>query len=227
MVEYVAKFDFRPGNADELPFRKGEVIKVVDKKKDQNWFKAELSGKTGLVPKNYIFVKQPHDWYVGCVRRKVSEDFLKSQPFDGAFIVRDSESSPGDFSLSVKYNGQVQHFKVLRDASNKYFIWVVKFNSLNELVEYHKTHSISRTVSIFLKEIESDQLERFRNHPGVKELLKVKAKYDFEPQEHGELLFRCEDIIEVLEQTDANWWKGKCRGNIGMFPTPYVEILEN
>lgn len=225
MVEYVAKFDFNPNNEDELPFRKGEIIKVVDKKKDQNWFKAELNGKTGLVPKNYISVKESHDWYVGCVRRKVSEDFLKSQPFDGAFIVRDSESSPGDFSLSVKYSGQVQHFKVLRDASNKYFIWVVKFNSLNELVHYHKTHSISRTVNIYLKEVDTEQLEKFRSHPEVK--LKVRAKYDFEPQEHGELAFRQGDFIEVLEQTDANWWKGKCQGYVGMFPTPYVEIVED
>lgn len=28
MVEYVAKFDFNPNNEDELPFRKGEIIKV-------------------------------------------------------------------------------------------------------------------------------------------------------------------------------------------------------
>ena len=31
-------------------------------------------------------------------------------------MVRVSESSPGDFSLSVKCGDGVQHFKVLRDA---------------------------------------------------------------------------------------------------------------
>lgn len=42
-----------------LSFSLGQ--KVVDKKKDQNWFKAELNGKTGLVPKNYISVKESHE----------------------------------------------------------------------------------------------------------------------------------------------------------------------
>ena len=30
--------------------------------------------------------------------------------------VRDSESTPGDFSLSVKMNGGVDHYRVLRDT---------------------------------------------------------------------------------------------------------------
>ena len=38
----------------------------------------------------------------------------------GAFVVRVSESSPGDFSLSVKCGDGVQHFKVLRDAQGNF-----------------------------------------------------------------------------------------------------------
>ncbi len=41
----------------------------------------------------------------------------------------------------------VQHFKVLRDDAGKYFLWVVKFNSLNELIQYHKTSSV-RSVNV-------------------------------------------------------------------------------
>ena len=36
----------------------------------------------------------------------------------------------------------IQHFKVLRDDAGKYFLWVVKFNSLNELITYHKSSSV-------------------------------------------------------------------------------------
>lgn len=201
-------------------------MKVIDKKKDKNWYKAELKGRQGLVPKNYIEGK-PHDWYVGHVRRKVTEDFLMKQLEDGTFVVRDSESSPGDFSLSVKYAGQVQHFKVLVDGAGKYFIWVVKFNSLNELVEYHRTNSISRTAKIFLKDVDSYALQSFKSGQGDPTSIRVRAKYDFDPQEQGELSFRFGDTIRVLEQTDANWWKGECRGRTGMFPTPYVEVLND
>lgn len=48
----------------------------------------------------------------------------------------------------------MQHFKVLRDGAGKYFLWVVKFNSLNELVDYHRSTSVSRNQQIFLRDIE-------------------------------------------------------------------------
>ena len=54
-----------------------------------------------------------------------------------------------------RHNKNVQHFKVLRDGAGKYFLWVVKFNSLNELVEYHRTSSVSRSQVIYLKDMVS------------------------------------------------------------------------
>ena len=59
--------------------------------------------------------------------------------------MRVSEAGPVDFSLSIECGDGVQHFKVLMDAQGKCFLWVVKFNSLNELVEYHHTASVSRS----------------------------------------------------------------------------------
>ena len=49
-----------------------------------------------------------------------NEPFLAQH--EGAFVVRVSESSPGDFSLSVKCGDGVQHFKVLRDAQGE-LLW--------------------------------------------------------------------------------------------------------
>lgn len=48
----------------------------------------------------------------------------------------------------------MQHFKVLRDGAGKYFLWVVKFNSLNQLVDYHRTSSVSRSQTIYLKDMQ-------------------------------------------------------------------------
>lgn len=50
----------------------------------------------------------------------------------------------------------------------------------------------------------------------------VKAVFDFEPQEEGELRLRKGDEIEVLDKSDQNWWRGRCNGHEGMFPVPYV-----
>lgn len=41
-------------------------------------------------------------WYYGRITRADAEKLL-SNKHEGAFLIRISESSPGDFSLSVKY----------------------------------------------------------------------------------------------------------------------------
>lgn len=53
----------------------------------------------------------------------------------------------------------VQHFKVLRDAQGKFFLWVVKFNSLNELVEYHRTASVSRSQDVKLRDMVPEEVK--------------------------------------------------------------------
>lgn len=61
------------------------------------------------------------------------------------------------FSLHRCVDG-VQHFKVLRDQTGKFFLWVVKFNSLNELVEYHRSASVSRSQDIKLIDMRPDEV---------------------------------------------------------------------
>lgn len=133
----------------------------------------------------------------------------------GAFLIRESESSPGEFSISVNYGDQVQHFKVLREASGKYFLWEEKFNSLNELVDFYRTTTIAKKRQIFLRDEEP--------------LLKspracfAQAQFDFSAQDPSQLSFRRGDIIEVLECLDPHWWRGRFCGRIGFFPRSYVQ----
>ncbi|CAF4835301.1 unnamed protein product, partial [Rotaria sp. Silwood2] len=131
---------------------------------DMNWYKAELKGQEGYVPKTYIEMDS-HPWFHGSITRVEAETILLQKDpntqryyqLDGAFLVRMCESSPGDFSLSVKCQDQVQHFKVLRDGMGKYFLWVVKFDSINELINYHRTTSVNRGQNLLLKDMVSEQ----------------------------------------------------------------------
>lgn len=56
---------------------------------------------------------------------------------------------------------------------------------------------------------------------------RVRALYDFQPSEPGELQFRKGDIIAVLESVYKDWWKGSLRGQTGIFPLNYVEKLSD
>jgi len=54
---------------------------------------------------------------------------------------------------------------------------------------------------------------------------RVKALYDFEPHEEGELPFKEGDIIRVIDSVYKDWWKGELRGQIGIFPVNYIEAI--
>ncbi|OQD71777.1 hypothetical protein PENPOL_c001G00150 [Penicillium polonicum] len=54
---------------------------------------------------------------------------------------------------------------------------------------------------------------------------RVRALFDFQPSEPGELQFRKGDTIAVLESVYKDWWKGSLRGQTGIFPLNYVEKL--
>ncbi|MCJ1336332.1 ESCRT-0 subunit protein hse1 [Bachmanniomyces sp. S44760] len=56
---------------------------------------------------------------------------------------------------------------------------------------------------------------------------RVRALFDFQPSEPGELQFRKGDIIAVLESVYKDWWKGSLRGQTGIFPLNYIEKLSD
>ncbi|KAI1729804.1 hypothetical protein Ddc_02468 [Ditylenchus destructor] len=213
-MEAIAEHDFTASEADELSFKRGQVLKILNKDEDPYWYKAEYSGIEGLIPSNYIRMME-HSWYLGNITRSDAESLLmKPGNTDGAFLVRMSESTPGEFSISVRFENAVQHFKVLRDTKlGQYYLWTKRFASLNELINFHRANSVSKTHTILLRSMDS----AFSNSHGL-----VQALFDFTPTEEGELAFQRGDIITVLGRDDENWWEGKLNNRIGMFPATYV-----
>ena len=206
-METIALYDFDAAAEDELSFKKGAILLVL-KKKHKVWYTAELEGKDGLIPNNYIQMKE-HGWYHSRITRAMAEELLSKQPQDGAFMIRDCQSTPGAFSLSVKVCSGVQHFRVFRECDGKFFLFAVKFTSLNQLVDYYRTSSVSRTQGIYLSNMVESTL--------------VQATFDFETREADELPLHRGDIIIVLEKSDRYWWKGSCNGLQGLFPVTFVE----
>ncbi|KAM9486004.1 cytoplasmic protein NCK2a [Clarias gariepinus] len=157
-------YPFSSVTDEELNFEKGETMEVVEKpENDPEWWRCRNSkGVIGLVPKNYVVVlndgpagRRPasppishmgpsrigkfagKDWYYGNVTRHQAECVLNARGVEGDFLIRDSESSPSDFSVSLKAVGKNKHFKVqLQDGV--YCIGQRRFNSMEELVEHYK-----------------------------------------------------------------------------------------
>ncbi|KAF5887245.1 GRB2-related adapter protein-like, partial [Clarias magur] len=147
-MEARGKYEFNATAEDELSFRKGDILKIYGCQDD--WYKAEMNGHEGFVPKNYVDRQIP-SWYQENASRNAAEEILMSREV-GAFLIRGSQSSPGDFSISVRHEFDVQHFKVMKDNKGHYYLWTEKFTSLNKLVDFYRTTSISKQKEIFLRD---------------------------------------------------------------------------
>ncbi|RWS29250.1 Cytoplasmic protein NCK2-like protein [Leptotrombidium deliense] len=76
-------------------------------------------------------------WYFGSISRSQCDQLLNEAGDDGDFLIRDSETNAGDFSVSLKAPVRNKHFRVHFDNS-MYCIGQRRFTSLEELIDHYK-----------------------------------------------------------------------------------------
>jgi abelson tyrosine-protein kinase 1 len=137
---YVVKHDYLTDQRGQLSIRKGDKIKVT--RRNDDWVEAtNKAGEMGWVPASYIAKLdslEKHSWFFGNITRAEAELSLGSG-INGSFLIRESESKPGQYSISVRYEGRVFHYRIHSDPNPlQYFVTPEsKFPTLAELVKHH------------------------------------------------------------------------------------------
>ncbi|XP_063903249.1 tyrosine-protein phosphatase corkscrew isoform X3 [Zophobas morio] len=86
-----------------------------------------------------------HVWFHGHLSGKEAEKLILDRGKNGSFLVRESQSAPGDFVLSVRTDDKVTHV-MIRYSDNRYDVGGgEKFDSLAELIEYYKKNPMVET----------------------------------------------------------------------------------
>jgi abelson tyrosine-protein kinase 1 len=141
---YVALFDYEARSETELTFKKGDKFRIHNKENDIWWEAEDLSNRRrGWVPSNYVaqtrsVENQP--WFHGRISRTAAEHLLTSG-INGSFLLRESESNPGEYSISLRYDGKVYHYRIMREGNMVYITKENKFLTLMDLVKHHSKHA--------------------------------------------------------------------------------------
>ncbi|XP_004925830.1 cytoplasmic protein NCK1 [Bombyx mori] len=152
----VALYSFSSNNEQELSFEKGDRLEIVERPpSDPEWYRArDHRGRLGLVPRNYLqeladylalpYAERPPDrgpagraWYYGAITRTHCDALLNQHGHDGDFLIRDSETNAGDYSVSLKAPARNKHFRVHVEGG-AYCIGQRKFPSLELLVAHYQ-----------------------------------------------------------------------------------------
>lgn len=118
----------------------GEQVRILSYNQTGQWCEAlSRNNQIGWVPEAYITPVNcdQHKWYHGNTSRGDAEQLL-SCGINGSFLVRESESSPGQRTISLRYDGRVYHYHIKQDSERRYFVRPeCKFNTIAELVHHH------------------------------------------------------------------------------------------
>ena len=82
-------------------------------------------------------------WYHGRISRADAEQSLSSTPHD-CFLIRESESEPDAFSISLRHEAKLKHFLISRPAGQYEVVGTSHcFPSLSSLASHYSEHPLS------------------------------------------------------------------------------------
>lgn len=205
---YVAQED------DELTLKKGDIITEI-KMMLGGWWEGTLRNKRGMFPDNFVKVLDP--------------GFASGS--NGSETVSSTKS---DESVTLR-NGAGRRFcKVLfsYDPCNEDELTLVPQDSIEFLGEVEEGWWRGRLrgrVGVFPSNFVSppapEEQERHKERGDKKELCRVLFPY--EAANEDELTLVEGDVISVLSKDapDKGWWKGELKGQVGLFPDNFVEMI--
>ncbi|KAF3698932.1 Tyrosine-protein kinase Lyn [Channa argus] len=127
----VGLYPYQATHPDDLGFKKGEKLKVLEEHGE--WWKAKslTTNKEGFIPSNYVAqadTMETEEWFFKDITRKDAErQLLAPANKPGSYLIRESETSKGSYSMSIRDVDprgidSVKHYKIRMLDNGGYYI---------------------------------------------------------------------------------------------------------
>uniref|UniRef100_A0A8C5AU01 Vav 2 guanine nucleotide exchange factor n=1 Tax=Gadus morhua TaxID=8049 RepID=A0A8C5AU01_GADMO len=149
-----------PPGKPPLALQTGDFIELLKGEPETSWW--EVRGNTTRPPKDPtpIAITPPlhrqssretdyygYPWFAGNMERQQADNLLKSH-ISGTYLIRERTAEAERFAISIKFNDEVKHIKVIEKDSWIHITEAKKFESLLELVEYYQAHSLKESFKL-------------------------------------------------------------------------------
>ncbi|XP_034432883.1 intersectin-2b isoform X1 [Hippoglossus hippoglossus] len=194
--EYLALYTYESPEPGDLTFKEGDMILVS--KRDGEWWSGSIGDRTGVFPSNYVKPKETDTSSISGKKKQEIGQVIKAHP------------STGPEQLNLE-NGQL----VLVLGKNTTGWW------LGELQARGKKRQKGWFPSSHIKILGSNS---GKSTPAPQPVCQVIAIYDYTAANGDEMSFSKSQLINVMDKSNPDWWKGEINGVTGLFPTNYVKM---
>ncbi|XP_060899952.1 tyrosine-protein kinase Lyn isoform X3 [Labrus mixtus] len=147
----ITLYPYEAMHPDDLGFKKGEMVKVLEEHGE--WWKAKslTTKKEGFIPSNYVAevnTIETEAWFFKDITRKDAErQLLAPANKPGSYLIRESETSKGSYSLSIRDmdtsgTDSVKHYKIrMLDNGGYYISPKVSFLNIGAMIKHYHSKS--------------------------------------------------------------------------------------
>uniref|UniRef100_A0A8C2ZJ55 Vav guanine nucleotide exchange factor 3 n=1 Tax=Cyclopterus lumpus TaxID=8103 RepID=A0A8C2ZJ55_CYCLU len=202
-----------PASGPALSIQTGDIIEIICADLHSPWW--QVRGPTLNQSKTFWPCR-----FAGPMERLQAEAELINR-VNSTYLVRHRSREYTEYAISIKYNNDVKHIKILTKDGCFYIAENKKFRSILELIEYYKHHSLRegfRSLDTTLKfpyqEPENAAMQRL-NRSGSNMIGVAIARYDFSSRDTRELSLQEGDVVKIYTKSGANgWWRGEVNGRV-------------
>uniref|UniRef100_A0A8C1ZVY1 Vav 3 guanine nucleotide exchange factor b n=1 Tax=Cyprinus carpio TaxID=7962 RepID=A0A8C1ZVY1_CYPCA len=207
----------------------GDVIEIICADPHSSWWQGKIltTQETGFFPSDAVkpcpcvprtvgYSAQP--WFAGPMERHHAESELMERD-NSTYLVRYRSRESKEYAISIKYNNDVKHIKILTREGCFYIAESRTFKTVLGLVEYYKQHSLKEgfrtldtTLQVPYKELAPVLCGLHVLSPTMLGI--ALARYDFGSRDTRELSLRVGDLVKIYTKSTNGWWKGEVNGRV-------------